>query len=375
MFARLSPYMAAVFLPLACLHGAASSQPWTDEDLLNQPGVVSAEYIFDEAPFAQCHASTLVATPSGLVAAWFGGTKERNPDVGIWLSRQVDGKWTAPVEVANGIQYTLPDGSAVRFACWNPVLFLPRQGPLMLFYKCGPSPKEWWGMLMTSGDDGATWSTPRRLPEGILGPIKNKPVQLSDGTILCPSSTEVKTEGNGEIWSVHFEWTDDLGETWSATRPIHDGIKIRAIQPSILFHQDGRLQAVGRTKNDRVFTVWSDDGGKTWGELTLTSVPNPSAGTDAVTLDDGRQLLVYNHAVRRGEHTGQSRSILNVAVSEDGVNWHSALLLERSPGRYSYPAVIQTDDGLVHITYTWRRKRIKHVVIDPAKLELRPMAG
>ena len=147
-----------------------------------EPGVVSAEFIYDKVPCPQCHASTLAETKDGLVAAWFGGTREGNPDVGIWLSLLEDGVWTAPVQVADGRQ---PGGQ--RDPCWNPVLFQPRKGPLLLFYKVGPSPSRWWGMLRTSDDGGKTWSDARRLPDGILGPIKNKPVQLADGTILCPS--------------------------------------------------------------------------------------------------------------------------------------------------------------------------------------------
>jgi predicted neuraminidase len=330
------------------------------EELLRQPGYVSSEFIFETAPFPSCHASTIAQTPSGLVAAWFGGTRERDPDVGIWLSRLEDGKWTAPVEVANGVQ-----SPTLRYPTWNPVLFQPTDGPLLLFYKVGPSPKEWWGMLMTSDDEGRTWSAPRRLPEGILGPIKNKPVQLADGTLLCPSSVETE-DGN---WSVHFERTGDLGATWVATPPVNDGKKIRAIQPSILFYKDGRLQALGRTRQSGIYEIWSDDLGKTWGEMTLTGLPNPSSGTDAVTLADGRQLLVYNH-----NPNYKGRSPLNVAVSEDGKNWRAALVLEDEPdAQFSYPAVIQTDDGLVHVTYTWKRLRIKHAVLDPAKFELRPM--
>src|SRR5205823_13495597 len=102
--------------------------------------------------------------------------------------------------------------------------------------------------------------------------------------------------------------------------------------------------------------------------LTLTSLPNPNSGIDAVTLKDGRHLLVYNH-------TPSGRSPLNVAVSGDGKEWRAALVLEKEPGEYSYPAVIQTSDGLVHATYTFKRERIKHVVIDPGELRLRAISG
>jgi predicted neuraminidase len=325
-----------------------------------QPGVISSEFIYETAPFPSCHASTIAAGHNGLTAAWFGGTHEKHPDVGIWISRNVDGRWTAPVEVANGVQYQMPDGSVHRHPCWNPVLFQPESGPLMLFYKVGPDPRTWWGMLMTSEDGGKTWSDPCRLPERIDGPVKNKPVQLPNGTILAGSSTEY------EGWRVHFESTPDLGRTWQRSGPVNDGLEFGAIQPSILFLGGNRLLALGRSQQGRVFQIASEDLGRTWGAMSATELPNPNAGTDAVTLTDGRHLIVYNH-------TSKGRSPLNVAVSQDGRKWQMALVLEDEPGEYSYPAVIQTADGLVHITYTWKRQRIKHVVVDPARFVLRDL--
>jgi predicted neuraminidase len=327
--------------------------------------VVKSEFIFESAPFPSCHASTIAETKSGLVAAWFGGTAERNPDVCIYVSRMENRRWTPPMKVADGVGF-----GTNRLPTWNPVLFQPKNGPLLLFYKVGPAPAAWWGMMETSLDDGKTWSPPQRLPEGILGPIKNKPVQLPNGDILCGSSTE----GDGG-WRVHFERTTDFGKTWTATAPVNVGKDIGAIQPSILVHPKGRLQSIGRTRNDKLFQVWSEDGGLTWGKMTLLDMPNPNSGTDAVTLRDGRQLLVYNHNTRDGSNN-KGRSPLNVAVSNDGENWSAALVLEddlNAPNGFAYPAVIQTSDGLVHITYTWERKRIKHVVIDPVKLKAQPI--
>lgn len=324
--------------------------------------VLSSEFINEHAPYPSCHASTITETaPGELVAAWFGGTAERNPDVGIWVARREGGRWLPAVEVANGVQPTGP-----RLPTWNPVLFQPKSGPLALFYKVGPSPSTWWGMMMTSADAGKTWSAPRRLPGGILGPIKNKPVQLADGAWLAPTSTE----GNQEGWLVHFEISRDAGATWAKIGPVGKGPGFDAIQPSILTHNDGALQALCRTKQGVVAQTWSRDQGKTWSALTAIDLPNPNSGTDAVTLKDGRQLLVYNHSAHRAGEAKGERYPLNVALSDDGVSWTRVLTLETAPtsAGYSYPAVIQTADGKVHVTYTWDRKMIKHVVLDPAKL-------
>lgn len=339
------------------------------------PALRKSEFIYDTGPYPQIHATTIVETPTGLVAAWFGGTREKHPDVGIWVSRHVDGRWTGSVEVANGIQYTLTDGTVVRHPTWNPVLFQPKDGPLLLFYKAGPTPQTWWGMLTTSRDGGKTWDQPRRLPEGILGPVKNKAVQLPDGSILCPTSEETKAAAKGEKekWSIHFERTRDFGKTWERTPPLHDGFEIQAIQPSVLFLGGDKLLALGRSRQDRVFEIRSDDGGKTWGPIALGTLPNNNSGTDAVTLANGTHLIIYNHIGGTPGQWGGKRTPLNLAASKDAKNWQAALVLESDPGEYSYPAIIQTKDGLVHITYTWKRQKVKHVVVDPTKLTLKPI--
>lgn len=325
-----------------------------------QPGLLKSEFIYQTAPFPECHASTLVETTNGLTVAWFGGSKEGNRDVCIWVSRLETNAWTAPAKVASGAV-----GTQHCEPTWNPVLFQPRNGSLFLFYKVGPSPETWKGMYKTSEDCGKTWSACHALPDGILGPIKNKPVQLANGDIVSPSSIE-----GPHGWQVHFELSKDSCKTWTATPPLNDGKKIGAIQPSILCQQNGSLLALGRTKQKRIFQITSADKGQTWSPMSLTSLPNPNSGIDAVTLRDGRFLLVYNHSTKR-------RSPLNVAISKDGKVWQAALVLEdddKAPNGFAYPAVIQTTDGLVHITYTWKRLRIKHIVMDPASVHLTSIA-
>lgn len=321
--------------------------------------IVKSEFIFERAPFPSAHASTIVEARDGLVAAWFGGTSERHPDVGIWVSRYEGTRWSAPVEVANGVQ---PDGT--RHPTWNPVLFQPSSGPLVLFYKVGPSPSAWWGLARTSADNGRTWSAAIKLPDGILGPIRAKPVELRPGVLLAGSSTE------NAGWIVHMErytgdWTPQSlasPASWEKTGPLNVAAEFGAIQPTILVHSPTSIQILCRTQQRLIGESWSQDGGRTWSRMAATSLPNPSAGIDAVRLTDGRFLLVYNP-------TATSRAKLDVAISPDGKTWKRAVVLEDADGEYSYPAMIPTPDGRVHVTYTWKRARIKHVVLDPARFE------
>jgi len=238
------------FLFLSFCFGILTAQ--TKDNISSQTGYIKGEFVFspEEKPTPQCHASTIENTADGFVASWFAGTEEKNPDVGIWVSRNVNGKWTRPVEVANGIW---KDGK--RYPCWNPVLFKPSGAPLMLFYKVGPDPIDWWGMYVTSNDNGITWSKPIELPKNILGPIKNKPVQLSDGTIISPTSTE------NDGWKVCMEVSSDTGKTWKLIGPINDGKTYSAIQPTVLIHKNA-LEILCRSKQGSILQSWSKDNGK-----------------------------------------------------------------------------------------------------------------
>lgn len=332
--------------------------------LAQQEPVLVSEPIYTEAAFPSCHASTVAITPVGPVAAWFGGTREKDPDVEIYLSRRVDSQWTSPISVANGVK-----DESTRYPCWNPVLFQVPAGPLLLFYKVGPSPQSWWGEMKTSEDHGVTWSQAHRLPDGILGPIKNKPVLLDDGRLLCPTSVEFQKDGQ-DFWQVFIESTSDLGKTWQRSKALCDGLKVQAIQPSILTYPNGKLQLLCRSRQDHLMSCWSTDSGKTWQAMEPTFIPNPNSGTDAVTLTNGHQLLVYNPTTTVEGKWGGPRSPLSVAVSHDGKQWQKVLDLETQPGEYSYPAVVQAQDGRVHITYTYQRKTIQYVVLDPNKLPI-----
>ena len=332
---------------------------------------LAGEFIFEpgSAPFPECHASTIVALKDGgLMAAWFGGTKEGAADVAIWGSRRVNGAWTAPVELER----------EKGFPSWNPVLFHTRDGRLWLYYKVGPSPSQWAAGRMVSDDEGRTWSKEERLPAGLLGPIRAKPLVLDDGAIVSGSSVEAH-----ETWAAWVERSADGGKTWAKIGPITVSREADAaeppaadppknapgwaadkgprkyvgiIQPSVisLGGKHLRLYARSRTLASKVVVADSMDNGMTWTQGRFLDLPQNNSGLDVVRLADGRIIMIFNN-------TTVGRTPLNLAVSTDGEHFRVFETLEDAVGQYSYPAIIQTADGGLEMTYTWQRKSIKHV--------------
>lgn len=303
---------------------------------------VVKEFVYETAPFPQCHASTILETENGdMLAAWFGGTKEKAPDVAIWMSRRTADGWSAPQEMAR--HKDMPT--------WNPVLFRSADGVTWLYYKYGPSPREWTGAYRRSEDDGRTWSEWRPMPAGLLGPVKNKPLLLPDGTIVSGTSVE-----SYEAWAGWTEISHDQGRTWARFGPITlpdepQGV----IQPTIVPIRGG-LRMFLRTRNvGRIGYSDSFDGGETWSPVWRTELPHNNSGIDATALPDGRLALVYNH-------TETGRTPLYLGISDDeGKSWKTAVVLEDQPGEYSYPAIVTGRDGSLHITYTWKREKVRYV--------------
>jgi predicted neuraminidase len=324
------------------------------------------------------HASTLVELKGGdLFAAWFTGSREGATDVVIRGARFSHGVWSAPVELAR----------ADNAACWNPVLFHTADGRLWLYYKYGTRPSTWAGALKWSDDEGRTWSAEERLPEGILGPIKDKPLVLSDGTIVSGSSVE------NEKWTVWIERSADGGKTWTKFGPVtlpesidvpYDGTKavsaeapglgrsldevgqtnlyppskttMGIIQPTIvqLGGRHLRFYARSQSRAARIAAADSFDAGKTWTQPHFIDLPNPNSGIDAVRLQDGRIVLVFNNSY-------DQRTPLNLALSRDGEHFRIFKTLEDGPGEYSYPAIIEAKNGDLLLTYSWRRETIRFV--------------
>ena len=318
----------------------------------------ASEFIFVNAPFKSCHASTIVELRNGdLLAAWFGGTSEGNPDVAIWASRRTSDGWSVPFQLAR----------ETNTPTWNPVLFHSRDGRLWLYYKFGAGPSSWKASRMFSADESKTWSRPERLPDGILGPIKDKPPVLDDGTIVSGSSVETQ-----QSWNVWIERSTDNGTTWTKYGPITvpqqasvstPTTPFGIIQPAVVSLGGNHLRFYARSTSNIGFVCVADssNGGVTWTEAHATNIPNPNSGIDAAKLRDGRIIIAYNNT-----HTG--RSPLNLAISADGEHFKLFATLESDPGEFSYPAIIQGSDGDLHLTYTWNRTRIKYVRISLSEI-------
>ena len=320
------------------------------------------EFIFEEAPFSSCHASTLVELRNGdLLAAWFGGTHEGSRNVAIWSSFRSAGHWSAPVELVR--EKNTPT--------WNPVLFHTKDGRLWLYYKFGTGPRAWKAARRWSDDEGKSWSPPERLPRGILGPIRAKPLVLEDGTVVSGSSVE-----SDHYWNVWIERSTDNGKTWKKSGPITvpaspsaENAKISSdepygiIQPSIvsLGGEHLRLYARSSPHIGRICVADSFDNGEAWSHARPIDLPNPDSGIDGIRLLDSRIVLIFNNS--RTERTP-----LNLAISKDGEHFRVFSTLEDTPGEYSYPAIILGKNGAIHITYTWNRKRIRYVSLPASQI-------
>jgi len=308
----------------------------------------SQEQVFAPGLFGQSHASTLIRLTDGpYLAAWFAGTKEGAIDVSIYGSiRNQEGVWSRPVQWAR----------ACNSPHWNPVLFQPGDGKVMLFFKEGNSCDHWRTWVTESLDNGCSWNRPNELVPGNMGgrgPVKNKPIILSDGSWLAPNSLE-----DGNKWRVLTDRSKDGGLTWSASpEAAVDRTLITGqgtIQPTLWESSPGKVHMLARSSGGFICRSDSRDYGNTWSEIRSTSLPNNNSGIDLAQASDGTLLLAFNKVSK----DWGPRTPLNLAASTDnGVTWQDVHDLETAPGEYSYPAVVSIPGGFAG-TYTWKRQTI-----------------
>lgn len=304
--------------------------------------LLKKEFIYDPktpVEIPSCHAATLIKTEYGILAAWFGGLHEGNDNVQIYVARRADadGTWSSPQCVS-----TVED-----VPHWNPVLF-DNGEEILLFYKRSKTIQSWHTMLTTSRDGGITWSEPRRLCEDDIdgrGPVKNKPIRLSNGTVLAGASFE---QGP---WRCFCDFSADNGYTWEQTEfipvPSED---TEVIQPS-LWEDERGVHMLVRSKNKKIFRSDSTDFGRTWCTLYASGLPNNNSGLDLVKVAENRIILCCNPVT-------EGRTPLSLLESTDsGDSFARVFDLETEPGEYSYPAVI-TDGRYLYGCYTWRREKM-----------------
>ena len=317
--------------------------------------IISAkkELIFDEIrPTPSCHASTVLPLDNGdVLAAWFGGTAEGKDDVDIYVARRTEGRWLTAERITAD-----PDTPH-----WNPVLFKTENGTVFLFFKVGKKISIWQTYFCTSTDNGLSWSSPEELVPGDetggRGPVKNKPILLSDGTVLAPASSEQPD------WLSFMDISRDGCRTWEKQQIVParkiSGTPVKLIQPTLWESEPGKVHALLRSARGHAYRSDSDDYGVTWSKAYPTKIKNPNSGLDVTKLDDGTLILINNPASR---NWGVRAPLTLTKSTDNGSTWEEILVLEKRRDKddeFSYPAIVAVNNKL-YMTYTYQREKIAY---------------
>ena len=332
-------------------------------------------FIFDSTPlFPQCHGSTIETLPDGkLMAAWFGGTREAHPDTAIYGSTLdvSQNEWNEPCLLAK----------VSAEPHWNPVLFRDASNNMHLFFKVGSTPVDWitWHSEMKRGEK--SFSSPKLLVQddisGGRGPVRNKPIILSDGSWLAPGSHERKVvippnkTIPSDVWDSFVDRSDDCGETWSRSlyvgRPSRKG---GVIQPTVWESSNGNVHMFMRSTAGYVYRSDSQDYGRTWTEPKSTGVPNNNSSVDVCEAGFGLLAMAYNPV----SGNWAARTPISLAFSKDnGDTWTEPISIEHSfasKAGFAYPSLTRSPKG-IYMSYTWNRVGIRciEIEVDTAKEE------
>ena len=310
------------------------------------------------------HASSLLSLDGGgYLVVWFQGSREGADDVGIAASRRVKGVWEPSRIVAK----------TAGVAHWNPVLRRGDDGRLVLYFKVGAKIRDWRTFVSESRDEGTTWSVARELipgdDSGGRGPVKNKCLRLADGVLLAPASVE-----RGP-WRAFADRSEDDGRSWTRVDlPVPAAMgKKGVIQPSLWQSPDGSVHALMRSNTGVLWRSDSTDRGRSWSEIRPTDIPNNNSGVDLVRASDGVVYLARNAS---GKDWGPRTCLELWASSDEGASWRLVRTLARAEtGEFSYPAIIEARPGVLALTFTWCRSRIRFVEVPLSELDAaRPLA-
>ncbi|MCR4403880.1 MAG: exo-alpha-sialidase [Candidatus Acetothermia bacterium] len=321
-----------------------------------------------------CHAPSLCELPGGeLLLAFYAGSREGAPD-SVVLGARFDperSEWSSP-EVWVDVPGRAPA---------NPRIFLGPDGAVWLLVGINYGPRwcsgETYLFLKRSFDLGRTWRDLELFWEekGLLG--KNKPLHLRE-VWLIPVEWERE-------WSAAFLRSEDNGATWEIVGDLGKEAGAHLIQPALVPLADGRLMAYMRSQERYIFVAYSPDLGKSWTRPQPTPLPNNNSGIDMERLDSGSLVLAFNpttpvpglaklhqgwpEVMPAGFDVWGPRTPLVLALSQDeGKTWPYRLALEEGPGEFSYPAIIQDEQGIIHVAYTYNRKAICHVQLTEEQL-------
>ncbi len=331
---------------------------------------MQCEHVFgDLRPFSQCHAPTLLRRADGsLLVAWFGGTREGHRDVAIWCAARAPVTPGSAERQGPGVGWSEP--ARIAKVCdephWNPVLFALGPSDFVLHFKVGARIREWATWATRSRDGGRSWLPPRPLVEGDRGgrgAVKNKPIRLHSGEWLAGASLE-----RGRRWDAFVDRSPNGLDGWQRSPLIpfdrRVGAGKGAIQPTLWQSSERDVHALLRTTEGAVYRSDSRDAGRSWSTARPTSVPNNNSGIDLVRMSDGRLALACNPV----SGNWAARTPLSVLFSEDnGESWTARIDVETEPGEFSYPALIESGDGL-DLAYTWNRRRIAVVRLERSRL-------
>jgi len=303
-----------------------------------------------------------------LAAVWYAGSREGARDVAICFAAQEPGQslWATPRAILTPEQVARDLHRSVK-KVGNPLVFSDAAGKLWLLYVT-INIGGWSGSslnLTTSTDNGDSWAPSRRLT---LSPffnvselVRSKPSPLSDGNWLVP----IYHECLGKF--AELLWLRDTGDGLAATKTRITGGR-SAFQPALAVLSTNTALAFLRdcSPRKRIAVARTDNAGVSWSAPESLDLPNPDSGLAALRLSDGRVLLAFNDSAA-------GRDNLRLAVSQDeGRTWRRVATPAEEPGaEFSYPFLLQTRDGRIHLVYTWKRQGIKHVAFNTAWLDSR----
>jgi len=314
-----------------------------------------------EAVAGQLHAPTVLKYKgAGYLVAWYEGDHEGAMDTRIVGNRRIGGKWEKPRVLAR----------VGEDAHWNPVLRRGDDGRIILYFKVGHPIPAWKCYFSESRDEGVTWSEPKELVPGDAsggrGPVKNKMLKLASGRWLAGGATERRP------WRPFIDLTDDDGRTWLKREiPFPSGSDVYAIQPALWEGRGGTVHALLRTNAGKLWSTASADQGMTWREAKPTDIPHNNSGVDLVKVADGRVFLALNPVSRDwggrnplvvwvSEDDGETWKYYRTICWTDGVEdqWTGGEARHRD---FSYPALIESEPGVITLVHTYDRRRIRFV--------------